>query len=56
MVKKVCGKARELPKTLRKLYMSTKFPNHEISWNYGILCSVSSEAKVEEPIQTLVGF
>ena len=29
----------ESPETIRKLYLSTKFPHHEIRWNYGILRS-----------------
>ena len=31
----------ELPETMRKLYLSTKFPHQEIRWNYGILRSDS---------------
>ena len=30
-----------LSKTIRKLYLSTKFPHQEFRWHYGILCSVS---------------
>ena len=31
----------ELPETMRKLCLSTKFPHQEIRWNYGILRSDS---------------
>ena len=43
---KFCGNAQlwkdtgKTPGTLRKLCVSTKFPHHEIRWNYGILRSV----------------
>ena len=45
LVWKFCGKAQfphsfgELPETMRKLYLSTKFPHQEITWNYGIFRS-----------------
>ena len=47
VVWKFCGNAQflqsygqNLPETLRKLRVFTKFPYQEISWNYSILCSV----------------
>ena len=30
------------PETMRKMYLSTKFPQQEIRWNYGVLHSVST--------------
>ena len=34
------GVSRDSPKTLRKLYVSSKFPHQEIRWNIAILRSV----------------
>ena len=36
---KINIKVFESPKTMRKMCLSTKFPYHEIRWNYGILHS-----------------
>ena len=40
----------ESPETLRKLCLSTKFPHHEISWNFSIL---RSENETQIRIQSL---
>ena len=37
----------ESPKTIRKLCLSTKFPNLEITWDYGILRSIFDWRKIE---------
>ena len=42
-----CMVSCELPKTMRKLYLSTKFPHQEIRWNYGIF---HSEQFFETPL------
>ena len=31
-----CIVSGDLPKTMRKLYLSTKFSNQEMRWNYGV--------------------
>ena len=35
-------------KSLRKLYVSMKFPYQEIKWTYGILCSASHDPDILE--------
>ena len=44
LVWKFCGKVRivlgDLPETMKKLCLSSKFPHQTIRWNYGIFCSV----------------
>ena len=43
--RKVTVNESELPETLRKLCAFTKFSHQEIKWNYGILCSESSQVR-----------
>ena len=51
-MRKFCGKARfpiilsDLPKTVRKFCLSTKFLHQEITWNYGIFCSVNITSSI----------
>ena len=38
----------ESPETLRKLWLSTKFPHHKIRWNYGILRSAWKRKRLKK--------
>ena len=43
-----CMVSGDSPETMRKLFLSTKFPHQEIRWNYGIFCSECIEKIVSK--------